>query len=140
MQPRVERFYVISALLLCVLAVTCGRADAGGAGEKTVTLGDEDGGGSVCLAPGDVLVVRLEAQLGTGYGWQVAKNDRKLLRQHGDPELESPGRGRPGAKERQVFRFTALAAGKAPLELHYARPWDKEASPLKTYRVEVEVK
>jgi hypothetical protein len=28
---------------------------------KTVTLCDGDNGGSVCLAPGDVLVVRLEA-------------------------------------------------------------------------------
>lgn len=140
MKYRAKRVYVIFALLLSVLAFSCGQSVAGGEGGKTVTLTDEANGGSVQLAPGDVLVVRLEARLGTGYGWSVAKCDSQQLRSHGDPEQETPPRGEPNAKEYQVFRFSALAAGKAPLELHYARPWEKGVAPLKTFHVEVEVK
>ncbi|MDQ3472604.1 MAG: protease inhibitor I42 family protein [Acidobacteriota bacterium] len=83
------------------------------------------------------MTIKLKAQLGTGYGWQVVKS--KQFKSLGNPELESPSKGSPGGIERQVFQFKALTSGLLELELHYLRPWEKGAKPLKTYRLLVQV-
>lgn len=138
-----SRSRLLLPLVLCVAACFCVAADnpapASKQDGKKVTVTEKDNGGETCLARGDVLVVRLEAQYGTGYGWSVVKYEREVLEQLGEPEQESPGRGRPGSVEHQVYRFKALAAGSTSLELHYLRPWEKDKQPLKTYKINVSI-
>ena len=106
---------------------------------KPVVLREADHDKETRVPPGTDLEVRLEAQLGTGYSWSVAKLDEKRLERAGEPSVESTGEGRPGSKETQVFRFRTKAQGRSTLELEYSRPWEKDARPLRTFRVVLEV-
>jgi inhibitor of cysteine peptidase len=134
--PR-SRSPLIAALSLIVLAL-CSCAVAGSE-EKAVTVTEKDQGHTVQVGRGDTLIVRLAAQLGTGYGWHVSKNDARILQSLGEPSLERQGEGKPGGVETQVFRFRAAASGKSALTLAYSRPWEKDRPPTKTYGITVEV-
>lgn len=102
---------------------------------ETIVVGEEDDGREVSLRRGDTLVVRLEARLGTGYGWRVVRADARRLRPLGD-SIE-PGRAGEGEAEFQVFRFKARTRGAAAVVLHYKRPWEKEHAKAFTVRVRV---
>ena len=91
------------------------------------------------MAKGDTLVIRLEAKLSTGYGWQVAKNDTMKLKVLGEPIVEPNKAEVEGGTEHQVFRFEALSSGSGTIELQYLRPWEKETPPLKTYLLTVKI-
>jgi predicted secreted protein len=101
-----------------------------------VKLGAEDDGRQVELKEGQVLVVSLEGNPSTGYTWELAGADEKVLRQKGEVEFEpeSPLLGAPG---KQIMRFEALGEGRADLDLVYRRPWEKGAKPARTFSLQV---
>ena len=105
-----------------------------------VTVTEQDEGQTVAVARKGTLVVRLKSQLGTGYGWQVVRNDKRRLKLLASPEQENSQGGLPGGGEHQIFRFKALRSGKTLLELGYVRPWEKGKAPLKAFRLEVRVR
>ncbi len=119
-------------------AATLSWQQTGEDGQVTVTEKDE--GGTVAVARKGTLVVRLKSQLGTGYGWQVVRNDGRRLKLLGPPEQENSQGGLPGGEEHQIFRFKALRSGTTLLELRYIRPWEKGKQPLKTFRLKVRVR
>jgi inhibitor of cysteine peptidase len=131
------------SLVLCVPACLCLATQAlclpVNQDKKTITATDKNNGGKISLAKGEILIVKLDAQPGTGYSWRVAKNDPGHLNLVGDSEFVSAGHGIPGAVQPQIFRFKAQASGPSVIELHYARPWEKNAQPSRTYRLEVQV-
>lgn len=108
--------------------------------KTVVNVTDKDNDGKVNLTKGSMLIVRLEAQLGTGFGWQVVKNSSNGLRQLGKPGLETTDSSSLGRIEVQVFRFKPRQAGSYELELHYKRPWEKDRKPAKTFRLTVRVR
>lgn len=108
--------------------------------QETATVTDSDNGRQVSVARGGTLTVRLEAIPGTGYGWKLVKAAPDQLTPLGESVLETSKEGVPGAREHQVFRFRAQAAGSGVLELHSVRPWEKDVPPAKTYRLEVQVR
>jgi inhibitor of cysteine peptidase len=105
---------------------------------KTITVSEKDSGTKVKLAKGDTLVVRLEVQGGTGFTWKIAKNDDAVLKSQGKPEVERPEKPKPGGKVTHIYRFTAEKAGAAELEMHYARPFEKDKAPAKTFKLTLE--
>jgi hypothetical protein len=104
---------------------------------KTVTVTEKDS--KVSLARGDMLVVRLEI-MGEDYLWQIAKNDKALLKPLDKVPVDKVGKAPPpkGA-DLQVFYLTAEAAGTVVLELEYRSRADKDAKPAKTYKVTVQI-
>ncbi len=103
---------------------------------STLALDLRDEGKIVHAPPETTIVVRLDAQLGTGYGWQVAELGDTLI-QIGDPEVEDSD-GRAGRSERQVFRFRVRGEGRSTLRMVYVRPWEKDADPAKTFSVVID--
>jgi predicted secreted protein len=104
---------------------------------KTVTVTDKDNGGTVTLAKGDTLVVKVEGNAGTGYSWSVAKNDKSVLAfQSQATERQDK---KPGGKFTAVFNFSAAAAGGSDIEMHYARPFEKDKAPARTFKLKVKV-
>jgi len=77
---------------------------------------------------------------GTGYSWQIIKNDPDKLKSLGDSVLKPIEAEAPGASENQVFRFLAQNLGSTMLELHYLRPWERNLPPLKTYKINVQIR
>jgi len=167
---------LVCTLLICVLALGCANNEKGmntnqdktdakddkNAKVVTLTITEKmfnDKAGKQKLTRGEILEIKLEAQPGTGFGWEIAKNDRTLLEPLGKPTLERPAKkkddkdkadkdaadkadkdkGEPGSIELQVFRFRAVAAGTNDLELHYKRPFEKDKAPTKTYKLSIQI-
>jgi inhibitor of cysteine peptidase len=107
--------------------------------KDTVTATAENNGGEISVAKGKILLLKLDAQPGTGYSWQVTKNDVSHLIPLGHSEFESTNSGIPGAVQSQVFRFKPQDSGRFVIELHYQRQWEKNVPPSKTYRLAVQV-
>lgn len=134
---------IVSTFVGVVLISACSSmapqapSSAMSSSEGVVTVTDKDNNGQVRVANGSIVVIRLEVVLGTGYGWQVVKNDTNRLKPVGQPVVEQSGKDLAGARELQVFRFKAEMVGSTELELHYVRPWEKDVPPAKTYRMRV---
>jgi inhibitor of cysteine peptidase len=107
---------------------------------KNVTVTEKDNGSQFELNKGDLLTLRLESNPSTGYSWQIAGNDEKLMELMGKPTSEAPERRLiVGGIEYRIFRFKALTGGTDILELQYKRIWEKEKEPLKTFRITVKI-
>jgi predicted secreted protein len=105
---------------------------------RVFTLSEKDNGRKIALRKSDILVLKLQAQFGTGYSWQVAANNNKrlqLLRQ----SVQKPDKNSESGFETQIFRFKAKQAGQVELELRYVRVWEKEAQALKTFRLKLQI-
>jgi len=104
------------------------------------TISEADNGREIKVTRGDIIEVRLPAQLGTGYGWRVTSAaSRRFELIDGRPKIESSSNVAPGASETEVFRFVARKAGRARLELRYSRPWEPNKKALKTFYLTVVV-
>ncbi len=114
-----------------------------------IWVSEPDNGRQIEIREGQVLVVRLEGNLSTGYRWEIEEVDQ-ALRQAGDikvePAAQPPGalggKFEPvspllGAPDRQILRFEPVAAGWTSLKLVYRRPWEK-VEPIKTFTLQVQ--
>jgi len=107
----------------------------------TVDVDEADNGGQIELELGQILVVTLESNPSTGYQWEILENDESVLKQFGQAEFKpSDTSEQPmvGAGGWEIFRFKAVSAGQATLELVYHRTWE-DAEPLKTFSIQVTV-
>ena len=107
------------------------------AGPTIVT--EKQNGKSIAIDKDSLLVISLEANPSTGYGWRVGTNDAailKFLEQSAFP----PKVAMPGAPGRQMLKFKALASGTDRIELEYLRPWEKDTPPAKRFSISVTVK
>ena len=107
---------------------------------KAVTVTDKDK--AVILAKGDTLVVKLPANLTTGFSWIVVTKANTTLRMSGQPEYSANNRHPTlvGAGGTQTFRFIATRPDSIALTFHYKRSWEKDAPPARTYILNVTVK
>jgi len=103
------------------------------ADSKTLVLTESENGKTVQLPLGGQLVVRLPAQLGTGFSWAVVSRKGDALRVT-EQRTESAGQLRPGGSEEQVFVFAPQASGSEDVELAYRRPWEQNQPPARTFR------
>ncbi len=107
---------------------------------RIVTATEKENGTQLELHRNDVLTLRLECIPGTGYSWQISRNDAGILKPPDKPEYERPDKQKAlGGVEYGVFRFIASAKGTNVLELQYKRVWEKDKAPLKTFRITVRV-
>jgi predicted secreted protein len=105
---------------------------------RIITLTEADNNREIKLKKSDILVLKLKAQFGTGYSWQFAAGDDKLLKLV-NQTVEVPDKSGESGYETQVFRFKAKQAGKFELELRYVRVWEKEVEPLKKFRLKIQI-
>jgi predicted secreted protein len=121
----------VVAVCLAML-VTCSVKPA-------VTATDADNGTRVELKKGEVLAVRLSAQLGTGFGWKVADHGG-TLELMGEPEQVAGAGRKPGGPGFQTFKFKAVDRGESVLKLRYLEAWKKEAKPIREFAITVTVR
>ena len=100
---------------------------------------EKDNGKELTVPKGASFAVSLELTSGTGYSWSLTKDGAPLLKPVGKPQIEKPKDSMPGATQRQVFHFQAMDSGTADLELHYARSWEKNKAPARTFRLKVNI-
>ncbi|HET7694113.1 MAG TPA: protease inhibitor I42 family protein [Vicinamibacterales bacterium] len=133
------RLVLLAAAAVATLPVSvCAqplRQDTG----REMVLTEEHNGKEISISVTSTLILKLPAQLGTGYSWQVVDPPPAVLSPGDKPRVETTDTKGAGRQERQVFTFTPVKSGSAVLRLHYVRPWEKEAKPQKTYSVRVTV-
>lgn len=135
-------YVAILSILLTELegapVVQCGetlQAMAAASGVMTVTT--EDDGREVTIPVGRLVIVRLEAKPGTGYGWQLVRDGSPQLHMETPPVFEPRSKLEAGGDEDEVFQFRVQMPGTVDLEFHYRRPWDKQSPAAKTFRVRI---
>lgn len=115
------RIAIIVALVLLVLSSLGGMSQA--APPPATHLAAKDNGREVDLR-GQQLVLRLESNPSTGYGWYIEELDESILRLAGPPEWVPSVPGLLGAEGTQVLRFVGVRRGQTGLKLRYRRPWE----------------
>jgi inhibitor of cysteine peptidase len=130
---------VLGVALLSGCAKPADNGGAGGKGTGTVVVTKAEADKTVTAAPGQTLVVVLDANPSTGYTWSVASAP-EFLKSEGEPAFTSGAKqGEVGAGGKQTLKFTVTAAGMGDLSLSYSRPWESVA-PAETFMVQVESK
>jgi predicted secreted protein len=99
-----------------------------------------DDGSEIELKKGQLLVITLEANLTTGYTWEVAEPlDERVIRQVGEIEFV-PESDLIGAGGVQIIKFEGVGADQTTIKLVYHRPWETEVElTLGTFSVQVVV-
>lgn len=130
---------VLFVWIAAVLAVHSFTRNAIGQDKKesVVNVDSRHNGGSASLPVGGRLVITLQAQPGTGYGWHVTSAPSRFLQLQSN--VFRPGGGLPGGTENQVLTFLAREAGKTVLVLSYRGPGDTTAPAVKQFQLAVTV-
>jgi len=87
----------------------------------------------------DEMVISLEANLTTGYSWEVVSLDKEVLSTKNEPEYISKS-NIPGSSGIQKFHFIAVDSGESELVLVYRRSWEPDKEPIDTYSIKINVK
>ena len=123
-----------SALMLAgmLLLAACSPATS------EVNIGADANATQLELKVGQMLVISLESNPSTGYGWHVAEVDESILKQVGEVEFiqEPTDEQIVGAGGTEVLRFEAAGAGTTTLTLTYNRAWE-DVNPEETFTVTV---
>ena len=106
-----------------------------------VMVTESDAGKTVTVTKNDKLEITLPGKITTGYSWKVTGQEGDSLNPVGHPQyLPSPApAGRVGTGGQFVFKFNAAKPGTTKLTLAYARPWEKDTPPAKTFALTVVV-
>jgi predicted secreted protein len=112
-----------------IVALTVSRAIA-----SMIFISQDGNGRELTLDRGDALEISLPATSGTGYTWRAEPIAGAIVKQIGEPRFKSDS-AKLGASGYQVFVFVPAAEGAGVLELHYLRPWEKDKTPAKVFKV-----
>ncbi|MFO7590976.1 MAG: protease inhibitor I42 family protein [Acidimicrobiia bacterium] len=128
-------FTVAMAVLALGGISACGGGGGGedASGPSVYTRSGE----TISVEVGEEFVILLESNPSTGYEWSVTEQppEVRLVSQRYDPPAEQiPGRG--GQEE---LRFAARKAGRATLELVYARSFEPDVPPAETATFELRI-
>lgn len=136
------RWMAVFCLIMVLLVSPGGAISAApqpaASGPQELQVTERDSGRAVDLN-GEVLVLTLESNPSTGYGWQVQGLDARILRQLGAGEWLPDTPGKLGGAGVEVLRFAAVTTGRTTLNLVYARPWKSAATQARSFSLEVNV-
>ena len=124
------RYSNLSLLFLLSLLLFSGCAGA----KNLVQLSEKDNDRDVFLQVGDSLEIVLEGNPTTGYMWDLGPWDRRVLEQVGEYDYK-PTSDAMGSGGLYTFTFKAVGDGKTDLKWSYARPFEKNATPVKSFAV-----
>lgn len=104
-------------------------------------LNAADAASPVQVANGQVLLVPLAANPGTGYAWAWDEAAAAgVLARDGEPSMAGTDPRLVGGGGTQTWRFRAVKAGDGELRLDYRRPWEKDTPPVQTVRWSIQVR
>lgn len=81
-------------------------------------------------AVGDIVEIRLPALVGAGFSWQPGPLPAGI--EPVDSRVESRGGAADGAVDIQIFRFRAVAPGRAAIRFDYRRPWLRDQPSVRS--------
>jgi len=138
MRGRDERRGLAAALGLAGMLAACASAPLPPAVAKGELANAADGT-RIVLKRGGELMVKLDANVATGFQWQMPANVAPVLTPIGQPiyvgNAADPRNLSAGGMN--IFGFRAEQPGRASLEFAYRRAWETGVAPAKVLRYEV---
>jgi predicted secreted protein len=124
-------------LVLLVAGVLWAQSPGGG----DVLLGADDKGRTVSANEGQTFTIRLDGNATTGFQWEVAGVEGKSVSQVGVVEYQKAGPGIHAIGQAGTFtaKFRAVAAGRSVINMVYRRPHEKDAPPVDSFSVTIDV-
>ncbi len=134
----------VASIAVTLLALSAGGSDQAAAeGEaEQINLDASYNGQEIEVAVGDLLVITLESNPTTGFGWQLSGIDEDLLALiecRYEPG-ENAEQGMVGAGGSEVWTFEALTKGETTISMEYSRPWEGGEKAVQTFEVTVTIK
>jgi len=127
---------VLFLSLGCVGLAISGCSSAMSAPSSPVTVHEADAGKTISLVVAQELDVHLPYTAGTGYSWSASPSP-SLLKYSGSSTTQRAQI--PGSAGEQRLAFIATAPGTETLNLVYARPWEKDKAPAKSFTLTVTI-
>lgn len=85
------------------------------------------------IKAGQLFSLKFATRPGTGYAWVLASTiDESMLAILGKKHLD-PDNGLLGGSGWEIWLCRARAAGQAQIALHFVRPWEKDAPPIRKH-------
>jgi inhibitor of cysteine peptidase len=129
----------LAGLLFVFPAVVLSLSACGPSGRGARQLSENESGSTVELHTGDTLEVALSGNPTTGYQWEIASGDTKVIKWREKPEYRSDSAA-VGSSGMFTFTFEAAAPGQTVLRLVYHRPFERNVPPARTFEFTVIVK
>ncbi len=88
---------------------------------------------------GDVIVIRLDENITTGYSWESGVIDSPFVEASPSEYTSAAGTamGRGGTR---TFRFQAKSSGSGQIRLRLRRPWEPEDAAIDSFAVNIQVR
>lgn len=104
-----------------------------------IVITQSDQGKTIDAQQGDVIVLSLEENIATGYGWEIESNKGTVLTLEQSNYNDDVGMemGRGGTR---ALRFGASALGSQEICLQLRRPWDPPEKAIKQFSITIQVR
>ena len=103
-----------------------------------VELTQADQGKSIQVKPGDHVVIRLNENATTGFGWAIDQLNPDYVSLVNSDYAPASGTGIGGGGTRN-FTFTALKAGTTVIQLKLWRKWEGDSSIRQRFQATIKV-
>lgn len=129
-------FILITILLLIILFSVSSCS-----GNQKNYFTEKNNEESINLKVGDIINVRLESNITTGYSWELSgETDQGIIMLESSIYEESQkDENVAGAGGSETFSFKAVSAGNTDLVLEYLRPWEEEIQPADIFVIKITV-
>jgi predicted secreted protein len=126
---------ILLFIILIVLFVFSGCMIAG----KTLT--ESDNGENLNLKVNDVITIKLESNITTGYKWNLSNEaDSNIITLiSSDYKTANAEETLVGGGGYETFNFKVKSKGSTAIILTYNRLWEKGEEPAKTYKINIVV-
>ena len=126
---------ILLFIILIVLLVFSGCMISG----KTLT--ENDNGKNLNLKVNDIITIKLESNMTTGYKWNLSNDtDSNIITLiSSDYKTVNAEETLIGGGGYETFNFKTKSKGSTAIILTYNRPWEKGKEPAKTYKINIVV-
>jgi inhibitor of cysteine peptidase len=128
------KYLMLALSLVIVSAVAC--TDQLGA----VDLTAGNNGASVEVTSGQVMNIKLESNVTTGYKWTLVDEPQPAIVRLLSSRYDAPVAGGVGAGGNEVWQFQAVGRGTTSLKLAYARSFEPNNPPAKEFALTINVR
>lgn len=116
----------------CIAGKTQTEKDANVAAARTSQQNNSE---EIKALVGQEFEIKLQGNPSTGYDWQIAKMDERLLKLTGEDFVTNAPGGVVGSSGTAVFKLLPLKTGETELTLNYKRPWASDVLKSTTYKI-----
>jgi len=128
-------FIVVLSLVILLSISSCSDT------EKYYFTG-KNNGENVDLNVGDIINLRLDSNITTGYSWELSETtDTEIISLESSLyENSQENEDIVGAGGAELFSFRAISAGQTDLILEYIRPWEEGMEPADSFTLKITVR